>query len=77
MRVAIGTSGWDAPAGFPVALTELRTGEVLGYYRSVTDAAEHRRLLESADTIPEDDDDDEDLPPDMIGPGPGDWPDDE
>jgi hypothetical protein len=57
-------------------LTELRSGQVVGYYPTVADADEHRRLLEGAYTDPDDDpdadagddDDLDDLPPDMVEP---------
>lgn len=81
LSYAIGTSGLDAPPHLPVKLTELRSGQVVGYYPNRDDAYEHLRLLERVYTDPDDDLDDpddddpddgedlaDDLPPDMVEP---------
>lgn len=45
MRLSINTSGKGCPAGQPIALIDLDTGQLFGCYASISDATHHRGLI--------------------------------
>ena len=60
MRLSIRVDDPLCPAGAPVSLVDLDSGEMVACHSSVVDAQRHKSLIESARSFDDDDDGDDD-----------------